>query len=274
MSFATLNAKRDRQLQLADSDLARARQRQLMLASLPSARAVVDALRSARGAEVVVAAALTAALLTEVQAGLGGLQAVLLYAYLPMLGALRRRLLGRFPRSEEDLEERLVAAFYVAVANWPGRVAEPKPCLYLLRTTYQQVRAELRQALRESENIALVEQECLDAAEEAAWADRPRTVRQAIRFREGLEQDSGELAVILRDQVAGRVTARKLALVEATVLCGQELRTHVEEKYPRQSSAVRERTYKRLQRERARTLGALRALLSDWRDEVLASEAA
>lgn len=169
---------------------------------------------------------------------------LLMGAFKPMLVRLRGRLISDTVPGEE-LDQLVVTAFLAALTEVPLMDRLP---MRLRQRTERQVFAFLRKE-REQRHPDIDVETLEDVEPEEPAASEPTNA--------GLY----DLALLLQRATESGVSTSGLAVVEATVLRRELLRSYVERLEPNDDVA-RERLYQRLKRQRTRTMQRLNSLLT------------
>jgi len=202
--------------------------------------------------------ALTRVLVVEYQASRESLwSSLLLVAYFPILWRLRSGL-----RSDAlcacDLDALVTEKFLEVVAEFPLSKIKDRTCMHLRQQTRRSVFRTVKEADQEYRLIESMDEEDLLNLEPVAWPELPRK-GELPEAPDDLEV----LVKVLLKHVGGGVPRRKLDLVIATTIRGENLRSYVSRRHPGAGSTDQRRAYERLKRERSRTINKLRGLLAD-----------
>lgn len=192
--------------------------------------------------------ALTRALVVEHRSSGHPLWASMLtVAYYPMLSRLRHRLVSdRLPR--EELDQLVLTAFVVAIAELPTHEEVDRIAMRLRQRTARQVFASLRK--ERGEEHAGPDPEELTAGDEQLHG----------RCEDATDHARLDLALLLERAAAQGIAPGGLDVIDATIVRRERLRSYVARTTP-DDAVARERTYQRLKRQRSRALRRLRTLL-------------
>ena len=130
--------------------------------------------------------------------------------------------------------------------------------MHLRQQTRRMVFQTVKEAEQEYRLIECMDEEDLLHLEPAAW---PEPLQRGEPLS---DSDHVEVMVsLLFEYAGGALPRRKLDLVVATTIRGENLRSYVSRRHPGAGAADRQRAYERLKRQRSRTINKLRGLLAD-----------
>jgi hypothetical protein len=183
--------------------------------------------------------------------------AILITAYLPMLGRLRSRITGN-PLPPKDLDQIIITSFLQVVKEFPLSKWRDHTCVKLRQQTQRRVFRELNQ----------------ERAHQNFWDPRS--------FEEILEQELEDMSIwelsrsdkydsrdvemeitLLLDYIGNAIDPGKLDLVIATTFNGESLWDFIKLRRLFSTNALNNREYQRLKRQRSRTLKKIRKILEE-----------
>ncbi|MFI5298770.1 MAG: hypothetical protein ACHREM_11795 [Polyangiales bacterium] len=200
--------------------------------------------------------AITRALVREYQRARSPFFAsVLTLAFVPMLVALRCRI-RTSSVSNDELGQRIVAAFVETIAAFPLGAKPTHTALRIRQRTETSVFREFKREKREEEDRTRLE-ELVAHTPDIGIFDEP--ARGAGHDAEDLD----DMSALLREISGDTMATDKVDLVIATCITGEKLFRYARRTHDAASGEPRDRYYERLRKERHRALQKLRPLVSE-----------
>lgn len=202
--------------------------------------------------------ALTRSLISEQQRATNSLwSAILIAAYLPMLGRLRNKITGN-PLLPDDLDQVVITTFLQVVQEFPLFKLRNYTCLRLRQRTqrlvFQQLNEErLVRNLRDPRPIEEIPESSFEQC--SIW-------RQLSRSGKSEERDVEVEVALLLDYVGDAIAPDKLELIIATTIKGESLRDFIKRSNLGPLDSLNDREFQRLKRQRSRTLAIIRKILT------------
>ena len=182
--------------------------------------------------------------------------AILIAAYLPMLGRLRSRIKGN-PLLPDDLDQIVITTFLQVVQEFPLSKLRNYTCLRLRQRTqrlvFQQLNEErLVRNLRAPRPIEEIPESSFEQS--SIW-------RQLSRSDKCEERDVELEVTLLLDYVGDAIAPDKLELVIATTIRGESLRDFIKRRRLVPLDSLSDRKYQCWKRQRSRTIAIIREIL-------------
>ncbi len=180
---------------------------------------------------------------------------VLIIAYSPMLGRLRKRIYGK-AMSSDDLDQLVVFTFLSVVGSFSFRKRRCRTAMTLRQNTQRAVFRALRKRQKEQ-------------AEQRQLEDLSRLIQgfdpfDELRDNDRLHLDAGQMTRLLIRATDGIIQRSNLDVVIATYLHGESVKAYAERMCATADGDSMGRAYQRIKRQRLRTMQQLKRLFENF----------